>query len=859
LMYADDGFCEAFTEQSDCEAAETTGGLFNACVWQENNGSCQFEEPEIDFITTIIITLIVTMLAVPFDKVVEYNILLWVQYFHYRKLESQVGTEADHQGSLVRRYDEFAASQTIVATVLRAARLEKARCELDEVSLEDEVKLVDNRAETFRESVRLSQKGSFERVAAEAQLTQFGQQLSASKQSVTKLIRNARDEADTMKQEMDAMYSHADQEDYLMRNFIVHSFHSYKRSVVSRYFLKDYNLKRTDFVKFQEKASFVFLPLYLAALIWFVYVFNLSIGSRATNLWLTVTFASLGQDIILLQPTKIYINFVVINGSVSRHVRAICERLSYHSRLIMMRSHGMMRDAGALLQHFNPACRAARMYPHLPIARLLLSLNDNDLPQHKLPNPYLLPLTYFSAGLFAIAYLPEILQETIIDVSSGAILDFGIIGLFEFGKVSPAAVSVVVGIAVIVFIVREVRVYGQYRKERFSVLAKRRAAEEQQREKEQAVGIDADDIQLFHAASGDDGEGDGEAGPERREALQLEPPSSPSILRMEQGVMGSGGGGPAALREGDAGTLTKNRHHKEIPKYVDADEYATAEQEEKGSVWATRRSGSLEHGPFSPTKFLHLKPPGGGRVEKGFFFESARGDAAYKGGAAGGAGEIDGVLQSEKEEAVGKKEGDKEEGVDKFNVGVTAIRAFSPPPRALRRMTSAELEDFDPADDFVIPPLSHVQNEVEDSSSGGEDSDDGGGGLGDLENRASSRVDAMGSSGIYAANGGEKPMSMHSFGSYNSEISAAAATAAARAQSAATAGTPNRTAADSAAAVAAVSTPGSTGSQKVDEAIRRSIEKQAQREDEEGEGEDDDDDEPVDPPFFPMSPTSPGT
>lgn len=39
-----------------------------------------------------------------------------------------------------------------------------------------------------------------------------------------------------------------------------------------------------------------------------------------------------------------------------------------------------MRNKNSLIQHFNPVCRLARDYPHLPIARLLMSLNDFDLP-----------------------------------------------------------------------------------------------------------------------------------------------------------------------------------------------------------------------------------------------------------------------------------------------------------------------------------------------------------------------------------------------------------------------------------------------------------------------------------------------
>jgi len=50
------------------------------------------------------------------------------------------------------------------------------------------------------------------------------------------------------------------------------------------------------------------------------------------------------------------------------------------SKSIMLRSDGLMRTCGALIQHTNPACRAARQFPHLPSARLLMSLTDFDIP-----------------------------------------------------------------------------------------------------------------------------------------------------------------------------------------------------------------------------------------------------------------------------------------------------------------------------------------------------------------------------------------------------------------------------------------------------------------------------------------------
>jgi hypothetical protein len=47
-----------------------------------------------------------------------------------------------------------------------------------------------------------------------------------------------------------------------------------------------------------------------------------------------------------------------------------------------------MRTAGALLHHFNPACRAARRTAELSVSRLLILLNDFDLPMDNIHRMY---------------------------------------------------------------------------------------------------------------------------------------------------------------------------------------------------------------------------------------------------------------------------------------------------------------------------------------------------------------------------------------------------------------------------------------------------------------------------------------
>jgi hypothetical protein len=126
------------------------------------------------------------------------------------------------------------------------------------------------------------------------------------------------------------------------------------------------------------------LLLYVLFLILFVYIYGLGIGSNATLIWLQISLVALLLDMCFLIPFKIWLKHVGVAMIVSTDVRMLHYLLRSRARAIMLRRAGLIRNANALVQHFNPACRAARAYPNLASARLLMSLNDFDLPAHTL-------------------------------------------------------------------------------------------------------------------------------------------------------------------------------------------------------------------------------------------------------------------------------------------------------------------------------------------------------------------------------------------------------------------------------------------------------------------------------------------
>jgi len=449
VLYADDGYCEEFTEPSKCTDATTTGGFFHACKWRTDNESCEYEPLKIDFYTTIVLTIIASMLVVPFEKLNRYSVMMIAQYFHYKRLNHAVipTNTSVVETVLQPRFDEFALAQTMRSTLFRAARLEKAKKTMDFVLPASEADAV--LAQVAAQEVQVQDHKAFRNVVAAATTSRQRYQLTSRKrQDVIKRIEVCRDQVGNMKKELEHMDSAEDQEIYLMRHFIVDIFDGPRRGVVSRHFLEEYNTRRN---KWHERLSLVFLPLMLAVMIYFVYVFNLSIGSRATNMWLIVTSINFFQDVFFLKPLKVWFNFVLINGTVSREVRELCEQLTRRSKLILMRTHGMVRDTEALVQHFNPAVRAARMHPGLPVSRLLMSLNDFDIPLQPKHSIFYLPWVYFMTGLLTLTLLPEVLQDSSIEVLSNAIIQFGAIGFYRLGVTSLLA-ALVVGLGILLII-----------------------------------------------------------------------------------------------------------------------------------------------------------------------------------------------------------------------------------------------------------------------------------------------------------------------------------------------------------------------------------------------------------------------
>jgi len=195
--------------------------------------------------------------------------------------------------------------------------------------------------------------------------------------------------------------------------------------------------------------------------LFYILLTGISLGQTTTILWLEVLAIGIAQDVFLLKPLGIWFRFIAIASIVSDSVRHVTDLVHDRVHLIMRRTRGVVRHNSLLVQHFNAACRAARAFPHLQTSRLLIALNDYDLPKTRPSKRRLLKLFLdilflsFVLIILLLTLMPELFQETIIEASMTALINFPIYVLLLLANLNIVLPIVVILIVIAVFVGRE--------------------------------------------------------------------------------------------------------------------------------------------------------------------------------------------------------------------------------------------------------------------------------------------------------------------------------------------------------------------------------------------------------------------
>jgi hypothetical protein len=477
LFFADDGTCEKFIIKEDCLRTRSLDQVDTLCAWDDSEypPTCSFNNNMgSNFFTILILTLIITTVTIPFNKMAN----LMIQQI--RELASAVMEEPKLRTSLHlggRRISgdssdiggELEEIQTLAGTLLRAARLVKMQETMDLIPSIEEAKHL------LSDSCEHSQLLAEQLLGSRSKTTKKETLIP----SIQHKINKVRKRAAKVQELIGGMESKTAQNIALLQSFLVESQPALERAIAHRYFFDETEASTQEMLHRWNVpyCCLVALPLYYCGLALYVFLFGVSIGPSATKLWLIGAVYSILQDIFILQPLRVWLKWIVVTAAASGRVHVLHGLLRERAKFVMVRQDGLMKQADSLIHHFNPTCRAARAFPHLAAARLLMSLNDADLPAQKYlqKKGFSIARTVSTVAfvavivvLFLLLLLPDILQDTLIEVTVSSGLNFGIYVFYLMSSES-IAVPIVVGLVLIgLFIAREYYVEKHRQKERRS-------------------------------------------------------------------------------------------------------------------------------------------------------------------------------------------------------------------------------------------------------------------------------------------------------------------------------------------------------------------------------------------------------
>ena len=110
------------------------------------------------------------------------------------------------------------------------------------------------------------------------------------------------------------------------------------------------------------------------------YITGPIVFSQSLSIILSVFLISYFGDLLLLMPTLLFIQFACIDALLYITLHKLKRVIIARSKYILHRPYGLFDVRSMFLQHYNPACRAARMYPNCSASLLLMQVRDHDYP-----------------------------------------------------------------------------------------------------------------------------------------------------------------------------------------------------------------------------------------------------------------------------------------------------------------------------------------------------------------------------------------------------------------------------------------------------------------------------------------------
>ena len=166
-----------------------------------------------------------------------------------------------------------------------------------------------------------------------------------------------------------------------MREYFVHSLDVHHKTFYEEILLCPFKLYHSDrdSFEFNFRAYSSYLLVFYLSIHMFIVIYLGRFLANDTFIYTVINFAALFiYDVFCAVPIKLLSQFIYLECTVYKYAKRLLEILEIRGKYILHRTSGIIISFNDRLHHFNPACRAARMYPTLIASKWCMSLNDAD-------------------------------------------------------------------------------------------------------------------------------------------------------------------------------------------------------------------------------------------------------------------------------------------------------------------------------------------------------------------------------------------------------------------------------------------------------------------------------------------------
>jgi len=280
---------------------------------------------------------------------IPFNIILILMTLQVRNYFCTAGYEDAKIDSDAKERDIFCNSEFCGilnkkkkrALIFRAARLAKMQDTMDNVSVEQEMStlqgtLMDEQIATCEEE----SKDPFWYIPNFIRkFYKHAHHLDASvpDKLLYAKIDTARRKAEKMMQQMKHLPSDASREHFLLRQFTITFLGEGRQGIASRFLQHPEEITLTG--SLIAYACLAFLPVWFAMELFYIFLMGIRMGSGTTVPWLIGCLTSFVQQMIFLQPMKIWMKWTVLSRACCEDVTFMHQSEYYTSHLCTHKSH----------------------------------------------------------------------------------------------------------------------------------------------------------------------------------------------------------------------------------------------------------------------------------------------------------------------------------------------------------------------------------------------------------------------------------------------------------------------------------------------------------------------------------------